>query len=790
MSWNIILLWQCIAIIYFIFIESRDYPSMVDYESKVITIASQTSATEITIIMNPGLSVRKMLSDFCLTVKDSNECEYFVDMFNAAYYGRYVSPYTDSDPFYDMFTIRSDVVVYLQETFHYRSYLEIGCHTNATFNIIQDMFQLAIGVDPNQGGTHRMTSDEFFATNQLTFDVIFIDGLHHSDQVAKDIENSLQVLNPGGTIVMHDCNPTTKISQLRMGEENGGRFTVDSWREGTNHWNGDTWRATLPLRLRDDLEIVIGDFDSGVGVIRKRKNTHRLQREYEEMLLLSSHSHDPLQAFTYEFFDKHRMQLHRLLSFKDLQAWLLLDYDEVMRKQSNMPSMNYFTKAAMNRYNNDESSIIGVDTLRLLIINNDDRVQLRMINATGHLHKSIDISIEQQQQQQQQHGSYEDIVVQAVESCHYLVISDDVCEDILKIGLLKLYELQHITHGSSSSSSTNMQLPMRYSFCSFMEHPHTHLMNALGDASLDEDSSLRSLHRLLMPHIFDPHLISIEDSIASTIILHSTSINPPIQKVCIIHAVTTSSSSSLEDSSRLVKLMALLESSELMDELSMVVVLNYGRAVDETIKSMYTHVLWLQVYEDESYFEVPTMRIIHKVSTHWNDSGMEVQILYLNEAAEVVRKQQQQQQQVLLNDDTVSNTSGIGNEQPLYHHHHHHHLVLRHKTSYHLLSSGEFDCVGMHYTNTIVPRFAENQWWCMSSYIAQLPILTYETSGKEEPLYWLLGSGHRVHSLEASPVHDDSMGDSRSSSRSSGSSRINSYIDESEAFYHCLQILR
>jgi predicted O-methyltransferase YrrM len=85
---------------------------------------------------------------------------------------------------------------------------------------MNDMFQLAIGVDPNQGVTLRMTSDEFFAANQFTFDIVFIDGLH--DQVAKDIENSLRVLNPGGIIVMHDCNPTTKISQLRMGEENRG----------------------------------------------------------------------------------------------------------------------------------------------------------------------------------------------------------------------------------------------------------------------------------------------------------------------------------------------------------------------------------------------------------------------------------------------------------------------------------------------------------------------------------------------------------------------------------------
>jgi hypothetical protein len=150
--------------------------------------------------------------------------------------------------------------------------------------------------------------------------------------------------------------------------------------------------------------------------------------------------------------------------------------------------------------------------------------------------------------------------------------------------------------------------------------------------------------------------------------------------------------------------------------------------------------------------------------------------LYLNEVAEVMTKQQQQQ--LLCGDDSIPDADGNRIDQPLYHHHQ---LVLRHKTSYHLLSSGEFDCVGLHYTNTIAPRFAENQWWCLSSYIAKLPILTYETSGKEEPVYWLLASGHRVHSLETSPVRSNRMGSSWNSSSS---------YDDSEAFHHCLHILR
>ncbi len=43
-----------------------------------------------------------------------------------------------------------------------------------------------------------MTSDDFFRQYQgPLFDLIFIDGLHLSEQVLTDIRNSLQWLSPG-----------------------------------------------------------------------------------------------------------------------------------------------------------------------------------------------------------------------------------------------------------------------------------------------------------------------------------------------------------------------------------------------------------------------------------------------------------------------------------------------------------------------------------------------------------------------------------------------------------------
>jgi predicted O-methyltransferase YrrM len=48
------------------------------------------------------------------------------------------------------------------------------------------------------------TSDEFFAENEETFDFIYIDGDHTSQQVLKDAENALKILRPNGILAFDD----------------------------------------------------------------------------------------------------------------------------------------------------------------------------------------------------------------------------------------------------------------------------------------------------------------------------------------------------------------------------------------------------------------------------------------------------------------------------------------------------------------------------------------------------------------------------------------------------------
>jgi len=89
----------------------------------------------------------------------------------------------------------------------YKYYLEIGIGAGANFKAIQAPVKM--GVDPFvfDKGVKSVTSDAFFAENREKFDLIFIDGLHHYDQVKKDFESALLCLNEGGKIVIHDVWP-------------------------------------------------------------------------------------------------------------------------------------------------------------------------------------------------------------------------------------------------------------------------------------------------------------------------------------------------------------------------------------------------------------------------------------------------------------------------------------------------------------------------------------------------------------------------------------------------------
>lgn len=187
---------------------------------------------------------------------------------------------------------RVTIIQSLIDKHNYKSYLEIGVRDGSCFNTIT--CETKIGVDPDQSSaaTVFQTSDEFFKNLNIKFDIIFIDGLHHADQVEKDIQNSLDALNPGGIIVMHDCLPTSEFMQrIPMLPEH-------------NEWTGDTWRAYFKFRReRADLEMSVVDTDWGCGLIRPGTQT------------LLSTTNNPF----YEDFARHKYDWMNVISVEEFK---------------------------------------------------------------------------------------------------------------------------------------------------------------------------------------------------------------------------------------------------------------------------------------------------------------------------------------------------------------------------------------------------------------------------------------------------------------------------------------
>lgn len=154
---------------------------------------------------------------------------------------------------------RLDVINLAIKKTNAKSYLEIGCDKDEVFSQVN--VQTKIGVDPFKGGTHRMTSDWFFITNNQTFDVIFIDGLHYYEQLHRDVTHSLKFLNKNGIIIIHDLLPIT--------EKQTAIPVPDFWYPG---WLGDAYKVNFDLINNPFFDFHIVKTDLGCGIISNFNN--------------------------------------------------------------------------------------------------------------------------------------------------------------------------------------------------------------------------------------------------------------------------------------------------------------------------------------------------------------------------------------------------------------------------------------------------------------------------------------------------------------------------------------
>ena len=160
-------------------------------------------------------------------------------------------------------------------------YLEIGCNKNVLFNSIA--VETKIGVDPLIGGTHRMTSDEFFKKyNHLKFNVIFVDGLHEYEQCQRDCLNSIKFLESGGIILFHDFLPRSPY------EENVPRKQIS--------WTGDVWKVAVELSNSVNVDFRIVNIDHGVGILKIKKDF-----KYNKMNNLKNENFDNFLEYKKKF---------------------------------------------------------------------------------------------------------------------------------------------------------------------------------------------------------------------------------------------------------------------------------------------------------------------------------------------------------------------------------------------------------------------------------------------------------------------------------------------------------
>lgn len=193
---------------------------------------------------------------------------------------------------------RYELLNHLVDTYNVVNYLEIGVFTGECISNVKAEHK--DGVDPGHEGivhpkvNYPITSDEFFEFikgHDIKYDLIFIDGLHHYDQVKKDIKNSLKHIQPNGIIMMHDCNPLTYESQLVP------RQCVT--------WHGDVWKAYVEFKqTHPAFDCYVVDTDCGCGVIVNNEDKTQIPIDLD---------------LNYKYLDENRKELLNLISVEEFK---------------------------------------------------------------------------------------------------------------------------------------------------------------------------------------------------------------------------------------------------------------------------------------------------------------------------------------------------------------------------------------------------------------------------------------------------------------------------------------
>ncbi len=157
-----------------------------------------------------------------------------------------------------MITHHTQLINHLITRYGLKSYCEVGIN-NPDNNFHKIICEHKIGCDPAVSNVINVIpheSDYFFKyCNTGMFDCIFLDGLHHADQVQRDFNNSLRCLNDNGFIIIHDTCPDEE------------QYTIVP--RTTRKWFGNVYKFAMGLSNYPGIGVATLDIDCGITIVWK-----------------------------------------------------------------------------------------------------------------------------------------------------------------------------------------------------------------------------------------------------------------------------------------------------------------------------------------------------------------------------------------------------------------------------------------------------------------------------------------------------------------------------------------
>jgi hypothetical protein len=217
---------------------------------------------------------------------------------------------------------RYEIINSLIQKRGYKSYLEIGVRNPSDcFHHINCEIKHSVdpGLETNGGpnlATYPFTSDDFFRVlgqgildlpKDFQWDIVFIDGLHVSNQVYKDFLNVTLHLNQSGAIVFHDASPPS----IHHAREDYYDFSTSA---GEN-WNGGVWKAIQKIRSnpvgldKKEYSLITVDSDWGVSVCWRQTPLTKISEDFNSF-------------FEFNKFAENRKEILNLKSVEEFLGWL------------------------------------------------------------------------------------------------------------------------------------------------------------------------------------------------------------------------------------------------------------------------------------------------------------------------------------------------------------------------------------------------------------------------------------------------------------------------------------